>query len=92
MTNKIFKRELSFKNFENKDCMILNVQYRLCFTEVCGGIFDKNSFILGAKLNVLKNFLLRAEREVQFPLGTPFLLCSQHAQSFIEKSPVLRIS
>ena len=31
-----------------------------------GGIFDKNSFILGTKLNVLKNVLLRVEREVQF--------------------------
>ena len=38
----------------------------LCFTKVCemGGIFDKNSFILETKLNVLKNFLLRVEREV----------------------------
>ena len=32
-----------------------------------GRDFDKNSFILGTKLNVLKNFLLRVEREVQFP-------------------------
>ena len=32
-----------------------------------GGTFDKNLFILGTKSNVLKNFLLRVEREVQFP-------------------------
>ena len=32
-----------------------------------GEIFDKNSFILGPKVNVLKNFLLRVGREVQFP-------------------------
>ena len=32
-----------------------------------GEIFDKNSFILGTKLNVLNNFLLRVEREVQSP-------------------------
>ena len=30
-----------------------------------GGISDKNSFILGTKLNVLKNFLLRVVRELQ---------------------------
>ena len=47
---------------------MLNVQYRLCFTKLCEmeEIFDKNSFILETKLNVLKNFLLRVEREVQF--------------------------
>ena len=52
----------------HKDCVILNLQHRLCSTKVCeiGGIFDKNSFILTAKLNVLKNFLLRVEREVKF--------------------------
>ena len=32
-----------------------------------GGIFDKKIFILGTKLNVLINFWLRVEREVQFP-------------------------
>ena len=32
-----------------------------------GDNFDKNSFTLGTKLNVLKNFLLRVWREVQFP-------------------------
>ena len=37
-----------------------------------GGIFDKNSFISGTILNVLKNFLLRVEREVQFPWEHPF--------------------
>ena len=38
-------------------------------TKVCemGEIFDKNSFYFRKKLNVLKNFLLRVEREVQFP-------------------------
>ena len=44
-----------------------NVQYRLCFTMEMGGISDKNSFILGTKLNVLKKLLLRVEREVQSP-------------------------
>ena len=75
MTNNLFKCELSFKKLRkyilphNKDSVILNVQYRLCFTKACemGGIFDKNSLFLGTKLNVLKNFLLRVEREVQFP-------------------------
>ena len=49
--------------------MILNVQYRLCFTKVCemGGIFDKNLFTLGTRLNGLKNFLLKVEKEVHFP-------------------------
>ena len=41
---------------------VLHNGLRLC---EMGGIFDKNSFILGTKLNVLKNFLLRVEREVQ---------------------------
>ena len=36
------------------------------------GIFYKSSFILRTKLNVLKNFLLRVEREVQFPWEHPF--------------------
>ena len=31
------------------------------------GIFDKISLILGTKLNMLKTFLLRVEREVKFP-------------------------
>ena len=41
----------------------------LCFRKVrkMGGIFDKKIFILGTKLNVLINFWLRVEREVQFP-------------------------
>ena len=53
--------------FQNIPC--LDVEYRLCFTKVCemGGYFYKNSLILGTKSNVLKNFLLRVEREVQFP-------------------------
>ena len=37
-----------------------------------GGIFDKNSFILGKKLILLKNFLFRVEREVQFLSEHPF--------------------
>ena len=51
----------------NKYCVILNVQYRLFFTKLCGrgGTFHKNSFILETKLNVPKNFLLRVKREVQ---------------------------
>ena len=49
--------------------MILNVQYCLCFTKVCemGAIFDKNSFILGMILDVLKNFFSRVEGEIKFP-------------------------
>ena len=52
----------------HKDCVILNLQHRLCSTKVCeiGASLDKNSFILITKLNVLKNFLLRVEREVKF--------------------------
>ena len=48
---------------KHKDCVILNVQYRLCFTKISemGGIFDKKLSLLGTKLNVL-NFLLRVER------------------------------
>ena len=57
-----------------------------------GGLFDKNSFILGTKLNVLKNFLLRVEKGSTASLKTPVLICSQHVQSFIEKSPVFLIS
>ena len=39
MAKKIFKCELSFKKLRNfcfthKDCVILNVQYRLCLTKV----------------------------------------------------------
>ena len=37
-----------------------------------GGIFDKKPFILGMKLNVLKNILLKVERE-QFPWEHPFI-------------------
>ena len=74
MTQKIFKCKLSFKKLRNlrllpKDCVILNAQYRFCFTKVreMGRIFDKNSFALGTKLNELKTFLLRVDREVHFP-------------------------
>ena len=51
--------------FTCKDCVILNYQHRSSFPKVCkmGEIFDKNSFILGAKLNMLKNFLLRISLE-----------------------------
>ena len=55
-----------------------------------GRIFDKNSFALGTKLNELKTFLLRVDST--FSLTSRVLLCSQHAQSFIEKSPILGIS
>ena len=40
------------------------------------GIFDKNLFILGTKLNVLKNFLLKIERKVQFPWEHLFFFVS----------------
>ena len=48
MANKIFKYELSFKKlkihfcFTNKNCVILNVHYCLCYTKLCerGGVFD----------------------------------------------------
>ena len=74
-------RNLYFR-LTHKDCVILNVQYRLCFTKVCkiGRIFDKNLFILGTKLNILKNVLLRVEREVRFPWEHCFslqLACSE---------------
>ena len=53
----------------HKDCVILNVEHHFCFTKVCEkrSIFDRNSFILVTKLDVLKNILLRDKREVQFP-------------------------
>ena len=40
----------------------------LCFRKVCemGRIFDINSFILGTKLNVLRNFLLKIEKKNSF--------------------------
>ena len=44
-----------------------SVSFMFCKGVWNGRDFDKNSFILGTKLNVLKNFLLRVEREVQFP-------------------------
>ena len=34
---------------------------------VWGAFFDKNSFILETKLNVLKNIFLKVERKVSFP-------------------------
>ena len=55
------------------------------------GFLIKNSFNVRTKLNVLKNLLLRVEREV-VSSKAPVLLCSQYAQGFIEKSPVLMIS
>ena len=44
-------------------------RYRLCSIKMCemGKSFDKNSFISGTKLSVLKKLLLIVEREVQFP-------------------------
>ena len=56
--------------------MILHVQYRLCFTNVyeMGGIYDKNLFTLGKKLDLLKNLLLTVEREVQFLCKNLFFL------------------
>ena len=59
-----FKFELTFKKLRkyiftsyNKDCVILNVHYRLCFTKVfgMGGIFDKNSSILGMRYSFLES-------------------------------------
>ena len=47
-------------------------------------------FIMGSVLqNCVKweGFLIKNTRS----LRTPVLLCSQYAQSFIEKSPILRI-
>ena len=67
--------------------IILNIQYRLCFKKVCemGEIFDKN---LGPKLNVLKNFLLRVEREVVPWEHLFFYVASMLiVKMFIEKSP-----
>ena len=51
----------------------------------------KNSLILGTKLNVLNNILLRAEREVHFPREHPFffiasmLRASQRRYQFKDK-------
>ena len=65
--------ETSKINFHltNIDFLILNVQYRICFPKMCemvwGAFFDKNSFILETKLNVLKNIFLKVERKVSFP-------------------------
>ena len=42
-----------------------------------GEIFYKNSFVLRMKLNVLKNFLLRVEREVQFTWEHPFFFVAK---------------
>ena len=74
MTKKIFKWELSIKKLQiyisesHKDCVILKVQYLLCFTKMCevGKIFDKNSFILGTKIIVLKNSV-EGWKKKQFP-------------------------
>ena len=68
MMKGIFKCELSFKKLREvfrltlKVCAILNVQY-LSFTKVpeMEGVFDKTSLIVGTKLNLLKNFLLRVK-------------------------------
>ena len=90
-----FKCELSFKKVRNfrlipKDCVILNVQY--CFTKVCemGGIFDKNWFTLGTEC--AQEPFVEGWKRSTFSLRTHVLFCSQHAQSFIQNSPVLRIS
>ena len=58
------------------------------------GIFDKNSFILQTKSNELKAQELFVEgwKRSTVSLITLILLCNKHAQFFIEKSPVLRIS
>ena len=73
--------------------MILNVRYRLCSITVCeiGWIFDKNSFILRTKLNVLKNFLLRVEREVQFPWKHPFFFVASMLRAEFAKAVQSRI-
>ena len=42
-----------------------------------GGIFYKNSFILGKKLNVLKEFMLRVERKVQLSWEHPFFFVAR---------------
>ena len=50
-----------------------NVQYRLCLAKwKMGGFLIKKPFILGMKLNVIKNLLLKVERVVQFPCEHPF--------------------
>ena len=50
-----------------------------------GGIFDKNWFILGTKLNVLKNFLLRVKWEVQFPWEHPFFFVAAWSERHREE-------
>ena len=75
MTKKVFKSELSFEKIQ-KYIFASRVNLRdikssdcVCFTKLCGTgrIFRKNPFNFGTKLNALKIFLLRVEREVQFP-------------------------
>ena len=39
-----------------------------------GGIYEKNLFTLGKKLDLLKNLLLTVEREVQFLCKNLFFL------------------
>ena len=76
MTKKVFKSELNFEKLQ-KYIFASRVKLRdikssdcICFTKLCGtgGIFGKNPFNFGTKLNVLNNFLLRVEREVQLLL------------------------
>ena len=57
-----------------------------------GMIFDKNSFILGTKLNVFKEFLLRDEKKVQFPWERPFFFVASMLRAFLRISWVCKSS
>ena len=46
-----------------------------------GEIFDKKPFILGMKLNLLKNILLKVEREVKFPWEHPFFFVANRLRA-----------
>ena len=71
--------------------MILNIQYSLCFTNFCeiARIFDKKFIYCRNEIKCTQELFVEDWKGGR---KTPVLLCSQYAQSFIEKSPVLRIS
>ena len=56
--------------FKDAWCLIFSIVYVLQKYVKWEGFFDKNLLILETNLNVLKNVLLRVEREVQFPWET----------------------
>ena len=51
-----------------------------------GGIFDKKSFILGTKVNVLKNLWLRVESEVQIPWEHLFFFAASMLRASLRRA------